>query len=264
MKNFLSFLIIISLISYPFQVQAVTAQYCYDGTNTWASWWMEDLTDNTSNGYTLTNNSSATFVAANFDNGGRVTSGSWFDYSASALGWAGGNISISVWIKMVTDSGTQELFQISDSVTTKTALTMRYDGSSWILYRYRINEAVISVTETVALGTTNWHHFVVTYNTAGSGTLTVYRNNVSKGTASGAGVGSGTPTASHFALGKGTAPEICPANYASAIYDEVIVENTVWDATKVDAVYDRTDAAIKTSCAAVTAVPIISPLINFE
>ena len=269
MKKILLILIIALLISYPFQyVGAVTAQYCFDGANTWASYWLEDELDNTANNYDLTNNGSVTFPAGLFDNGGSLgTSNStkWLENSTS-LGWAGGDVSIYFRIKILTDSGTQELIQIEDPTTTKTAITMRYNGGSdWTVYRYRINVGIVSVPESIALGTTNFYNFVITYN-ASTDDLKVYRDTVLIGTANNGLDGNTTTDPAHFSIGKGTGPDISSANYSSAIYDEVVVENTVWDQTKIDAVNDRSDAAILTNCAGGGGGggSIISPLILFE
>lgn len=164
---------------------------------------LEDANDN-KNSNNLTNTGTVTFTAAKFNNGANFGS-SDADKSlniASALGYGGGAYAISGWFKQLTDiaSGTYSLVQLIDSASD-TNLNIIYDynsGTRRLLFqRVKVGVAVNEITHTINLGTSIFHHLVLTYDGA---TVEAYVNNASVGTVSASGSGT-TPQTSGMAIG---------------------------------------------------------------
>lgn len=175
----------------------------FNDANLQAYYKLEDATDD-KNANDLTNTNSVGFAAAKFNNGADFGS-SDADKSlniASNLGYGGGAYAISGWFKQTTDvaSGTYSLVQVVDA-GSDTTLNIIYDYNSGtrrlVFQRVKVGVAVNEILHTVNLGTTIFHHLVLTYDGA---TVEAYLDNASVGTVSASGSGT-TPQTSKVAIG---------------------------------------------------------------
>lgn len=135
------------------------------------------------NGNNLTNEGTATFVAAKFTNGvsGGSTDADKALTIASALGYTGGDYSISLWLKLNTEiaSGVYYICEIAEAPNDTTILLQYdYNGGTRQLSVLRVRLGVAADTGTphnVDLGTSTFHHIVWTRS---STTMKLYLNNV--------------------------------------------------------------------------------------
>ncbi len=165
----------------------------YNDANLQEYYKLEDLTGK--NGNTLTNNNSATFVAAKFGNG---VSGGSSDADktlslANALGWNGGAYAISCWIKVNTAPGSGTLYNVFEHFegTNDNSILVEYENSGGTLrlvwHRLRVGIADATGTYNVDLGTADFHHLVWTYD---GSTVKGYLDNVERASFAASGNGS--------------------------------------------------------------------------
>lgn len=148
-------------------------------------------------GNTLVNHNTTNFASALINNGadfGTTNTNKYFDIN-SDFGINGGSLSISTWVKLRTEvsSGQYSIFQLEDgSNSTFYTLLYQYNGGSRRLRIDRGRRAVgdFTVDHTITLGTSAWHHVVVTYD---GSTLTLYVDGANVGTLSTSGGGSSGP-----------------------------------------------------------------------
>lgn|SRR3990167_3323711 len=147
----------------------------------------------------LTNNNAATFVAAKFNNGvsGGSTDADKALTIASSLGYDGGAYAVSFWLRILTEPATDtafDIFEVVDSVTDTSLLLNYIDtaGTKTLAFaRIRLNVAGDSDSHTVTLGTSVFHHIVLTYD---GSTVKGYLDNVEVTSVASTGNGSGTTT----------------------------------------------------------------------
>ncbi len=131
---------------------------------------LEDLTGK--NGNTLTNNGTATFVAAKFGNGADFGSSANDRYltQTSALGFNGGAYSVSLWVNVNTAVAAETIYNLLNigDATTDTEFLLSYSQLSGVkaVYFSRIRRGVGAdeFTHTIDLGTATWHHIAQTYD----------------------------------------------------------------------------------------------------
>lgn len=241
----------------PVQAQTTALQYCPDA-NSRAVYWLEDLTDQTSNSYTLTNNNLVSFVAGNFNNAadfGIANTNKYLDI-ANNLGWTGSSdLSISVWVKIRTEPtafnapGAANLVNIWNGVN-KVNMRIHYGNEAGTLKLaiLRDNSGIGEVVAKypVTLGTSSWHHVALTYNgTSGVGKL--YLDGSDTG-ATFTQIGNGTHTSTfsdRFNIGAyGDGLVIPQYMFASAYFDEVVVSSSVFSSTDVANIFNRTNPPI--------------------
>ncbi len=151
---------------------------------------------------TLTNVNSVSYSSAVINNGGvfAKASSKVLQKSSAILGTAPRNFTVSLWVKLNSEvqSGDNNqgyyLFSHQDSAgggsREQIYINYDYNGGSRILRAGVYTGSEHEVTKSGNLGTSSWYHIVLT---CVSGTLTLYVNGVSQGTASisGSGTGSG-------------------------------------------------------------------------
>lgn len=197
------------------------------------------------NGNTLTNNNTATFVAAKFNNGvsGGSSDGNKSLSVASALGYTNGAYGISLWAKMNTEiaSGNYDLIEISEA-TTDTSLIITYDynaGTRRLQFTHlRAGVAADQINHTITLGTTDFYHIVFT-SSGNGGTLKGYVNNVATATATHVGT-AGSGLADKTAILEGRTAN---NNSTLGIIDDVALFNREITAAEVDLIYNGPPAA---------------------
>jgi len=189
------------------------------------------------NGNTLTNNGTTPFNAAKFNNGadGGTTNTTKYLRVASALGYNNTAYSISLWVKLNTEiAANTYCFAELVHAGTGTTLVIDYNyngGSRQIeVYHLRLGIASGNVTAIQSLGTSVWHHMVLTWDAT---TVKGYIDGASFGTpANDAGTGSGG-TSGLTILDQRTAG----SSPASAIIDDVGLFNRVLTAAEVSTLY---------------------------
>jgi hypothetical protein len=129
---------------------------------------------------TLTNNGTTTFTSALINNGadyGTANTTKYFRSGTNNLGIDGGAITISTWVKMRTEIGSaKQVIALQGSVTSQVNYIIYYDYNAGTR-RLTFNRQKQAVTNNetsgnATLGTTQWHHVVLTYdgtNLAGFG-----------------------------------------------------------------------------------------------
>lgn len=201
---------------------------------------LENVNDTTANAFNLTNNGTVTFSTAKFSNGADLgaTNTTKSLSTTNSLGIDGGSISVSIWVKMNAEigSGLQD-FVVQGNTVSSVLYLIRYDynsGTRQVTFR-RVTFGVggVSVNYTIALGTSNFNHLVLTYNSSNS-TLTGYVNKVSVGTTTGSGNGSGAATG--FSIGDDHANG--DLRYSSILIDDCAVFNRELTSKEVTLLYD--------------------------
>ena len=215
---------------------ATLGEYLGAGSGTTlALYHLENTTDSSGNGRTLTNNNSVAFNAAKFSNGADFgASGNTKSLSiGSALGYSA-NITMSCWVKLNTEiTSSYYVFLNLDHLTTRVAFRMYYDYNSGTrrLYfgRTKLGVADNLVLYNQTLGTTNWNHFLMTYD---GSNCRVYMNGNLFGTVASSGNGTFTSFTDNFSIGN------TKTTYQNGhIIDEVIVENRAWSASEIKKYY---------------------------
>lgn len=166
-----------------------------------AFWKLDESSGNAADSvgsFTLTNRGTTTYTAGLINNGADFGSANTTKAlnTSNTLGIDGGAMSISLWVKLNTEipSGTWSLAVQQNLTSTKTGYWFRYYYNSGTPYleweRWRNNSADQRGTYTVSLGTSTWHHLVITYDTT---TVKGYLDGVERASFSASGSGSGSP-----------------------------------------------------------------------
>jgi len=231
--------------------QTIDLQYCAD-FNSLAVYWLENISNQVPSGNPLINHNSVVFNLGNFNNAADFGSNNTNKYlnvgPGVGIGWNGGNVTISLWVKISTEPSNESfrLAQLVDSTTTDTMLELRYAdvaGSKTLEFgRTRIGIVSVNFASLQILGTTNWHHVVGTYN-GSTGVGTLYLDNVNLGFFTQTGNGNfsvGTGQDNNFILGVFIDGNNLPAGgFLKGLIEEAVVDSTVWDSTKINAVKNR-------------------------
>lgn len=190
-----------------------------------------DVSDESDNGYTLTNNGTTTFSAAKIGNGANFgTTNSTKSLSiVNNLGIDGGAITITAWVKLTTEIGADTYGLVSQngvSTDTNYWFAYEYNGGTRRMgfYRRKVGSASDGPTYNLTMGTSAFYHLGLTYDTTNvrgyvAGTLVAGPTAAS---------GNGTGASDGFYIGQdgyGAA--------ASSITDEVIVWNVALSATEI-------------------------------
>lgn len=141
----------------------------FGDANLQAYYKLEDVSDS-KGANTLTNNNTVTFTAAKFTNGANLgsTDANKCLSVASALGYANGAYSVSLWVKLNTElTGADTVYQICNIYTTTSQWLLNYSrvGGVNALNFTRFDGATLEgPSYNVTLGTTDFHHIVMTHD----------------------------------------------------------------------------------------------------
>jgi hypothetical protein len=197
---------------------------------------LENTTDASGNGNTLTNTGSVAFNPAKFGNGADFGSSgnSKRLTTANALGWNGGNITMSCWAKLNAEiTSSYYVFLNIEHVTTRSAMRMFYDYGSGTrrLYfgRTKLGVADNILTYNLTMGTSNWYHFLMTFD---GSNCRIYVNGALVGTVASSGNGTFTSFSDAFNIGNtGT-------TYLNGhMVDLTFIQNRVWSASEIQKYY---------------------------
>lgn len=209
-------------------------------TNPISYWKLDESSGNAADSVgsrTLTNTNSVGYVSAKINNGadfGASNTNKRLLYTVDSLGISTGAISISGWVKMSTEigSGITRFFEHRNGANG-IANYVEYDfngGTRRInIGRDRTGSAIEVARNTITLGTTNYTHFVMTYD---GSTVTGYINGSSIGTVASSGTGSAITDG--FCVGA----TVNGFLFASAIIDEVGIWNVALSASEVTSLYN--------------------------
>lgn len=196
--------------------------------------------DSTENAFNLTNATIASFPAAKYGNGALGDGVDNNLYITDNLGIDGGAISVSLWAKLNNEisSGVWAFFG-QTSATSKVRYEVRYEyngGTRRLVFsRVKNNVADQSATHNVDLGTSQFHHIVLTYDGT---TVKGYLNKVEVASfaASGNGATTGNSAFILFARDNGD-NTINQQNYIDATLDDVGVFNREINSTEVQTLF---------------------------
>lgn len=177
---------------------------------------------------------------------GKINNGAVFNQTTnklqvnSNLGINGGSCSISLWAKMSANpaSGFDDFFFLTANSTSKANYNIYYENNSGTLQlsfsRGRDNVGDQIARTNVDLGTTNWHHCVLTYDGTN---IEGYLDGTSIGTAAASGNGTGPATGNVSLIGAWTYNGNY-GNYHKGMIDEVGVWSRALSSTEVTALYN--------------------------
>ena len=193
----------------------------------------------TTPGNDLTNNGTATFVAAKFNNG---VSGGSSDADktlsiASALGLTNGSYGISFWAKVLTapSSVTYNFLELFETTTDISLLVEYVDTAGTktvVFHRVKVGVADEVASFAIDLGIADLHHFVITYNGT---TIKGYIDNIERASFAASGNGS-SATATKFCIMGGRTDNT--SNNFLGIVDDVALFNRNLTAADVDLIYN--------------------------
>lgn len=206
-----------------------------------AYWKLEDTADSEAS-YTLTNNNTVTFTTAKYLNGANLgTSNTNKSLSVNSdLTITGGAMSISMWVKILTEitTGSYCLIDHSDAGNlVQTMIIYEYNAGTPRLRFDRTKRGVSNnpIYHNITLGETNFHHVCLTYDTTN---LVAYYNGEAVGSplaTSGNGSTGGSSDMVNIGRTQGNAGTF--ASYASALIDDVAVFNDALTADEVRTIY---------------------------
>src|SRR6267142_896903 len=198
-----------------------------------------DAADATGNGWTLTNNNSATYGAGLIGNCVIFGTSNTNKYLSNAnnLGITGGAMSIAMWVNPQTapSATTYALATQSDVTTSDTFFSIYYEDAGGLRVRFqrtKVGVAANNFSHSVDLGTGSWHQLVLTYN---GSTVTGYLDGSSVGTVASSGNGSGGTNFNAFELARNN-PD--GGEYASVKEDEVGVWSRELTSAEVTSLYN--------------------------
>jgi len=200
---------------------------------------LEDTSDATGNGFTLTNNGTTPFNSAKIGNGadgGASNSGKYLSITNN-LGIDGGTMSYSAWVNVTT--------QLTGANETQAICSLGSDNTDITYHLFYMTEASVKkigfnrlrngiadgytyYPTTLTAGT--WYHIVATYDGTNS---RIYVNGVLQATAAQSGNGSGTTTSRFFILNSTQTTTM----YFSGIVDELGVWNRALTSAEIVALY---------------------------
>lgn len=194
--------------------------------------------------YTLSNVGTTTFVAAKFDNGIELGTANTSKYMrvSSAMGISSGAISVSMWVKINTEPATNTIYNLFSRGETATDVRhwIRYSDSAGVkniqFNRQRENVANDAFTYNVTLGTTDWKHFVLTYDGTN---VKGYLNGAYLNSVASSGNGSTGVFADNTTIGAGeiTQGNSNPTLYSNAVIDDVAIFNRALTDAEVYQIY---------------------------
>ncbi|MBI5954465.1 MAG: LamG domain-containing protein [Chloroflexi bacterium] len=206
-----------------------------------AYWELESgaLTTDSKASYTLTNSNSVSSGTGQF--GGAADYGSSNTNKnlgvTSDLGITNGTFSISLWVKLNTEVGVgaEYSFVSSEDTTNDILKQINYyetGGTRRVAFRrWRQGIAADEVTYDVTLGTSNWSHFVVTYDA--TNLRGYYNGSLVAGPTAFSGDGSGVATAqTNIGSYRNS------SNYSSVLIDDVAFFNDALTAGEVTTLYN--------------------------
>lgn len=213
-------------------------------TSTKGLYRLSSTTDYSGNGNNLTNNNTVTFVAGKFGNCADFGTSNTDKYLriSSAMGISNGVITVSLWVRMNTEIATNTVSRLfcRGEAATDVRHWISYNDTSGTPYlqfnRQRENIANDSFNYNVTLGTTIWHHVVLTYDGTN---VRGYLNGAYLNAVASSGNGASGVFADNTTIGAAETnqPNSNPSLFANADIDEVIIENRAWSTPEVRKYY---------------------------
>lgn len=200
---------------------------------------LEDTADS-KGAYTLTNNGTVAFNAAKFENGADLGTANTTKYLSvmNDMGITNGAVSISFWGKITAEPATntiKNLFERGDSGTDVRHRISYEDQSgvkALVFNRQRENVANDQFTYNVTLGTSIFHHFVITYDGT---TVHGFLDGADIGNVASSGNGGSGVFSDYLIIGArmATQTDNTVSLYASAIIDDFAVFNRQLTAAEI-------------------------------
>lgn len=210
-------------------------------TNLVSYWKLDESSGNAADSVganTLTNTNTVSFAPAFRNNGadfGAANSNKYFTRTSAVI-TLGGACSISMWVKLETEVGANffPFFTIVEQ-TNNTQQCIEYDYNAGTrrmnFCRTKFGVADQNVFSNLTMGTSNWYHFVYTYDGAN---IIGYVNGASVGTTAASGAGSADPTFTATRLGS----DYAASKFLQGLADECGVWSRAITGTEVTQLYN--------------------------
>lgn len=221
----------------PFSSNARQLPFCPD-RDTRALFHLEDTSDSSPQGYTLSNNGSVSFPSGKFANsadfGNANTNKSLI--AAGNLGISGGTYTIGLWVKpnVPITNGVWNLIQLADDATDiATYIAYAYNGGSPQIRFYRMRGGISfgQANCDVTLGTQDYSFLAITYD---GSTVRGYFNGVQVTSLNESGNGSFSVSPSELTIGAGRSySNGTLGDYASMSVDEVVVSSRAFPSEEI-------------------------------
>ncbi|HET9410040.1 MAG TPA: FG-GAP-like repeat-containing protein [Candidatus Sulfotelmatobacter sp.] len=231
---------------------------------------LEDTSDSSGNGHTLTNNASTTFNPGILHNAADFGANNTTKYlNDGGLGINGGSISVNSWFKVTTaPTGQAEIATESDATNNVTYYFPVYDGTSGkklICGRSKQNVGEDDATYTHDFGTGSWHMATCVYD---GSSIYLYADNVLQASASSTGNGS-SGGYSCDGIGAGAkSGSGCDARQFSGLVDETVFTNSALSTSTINNLWNSgsgKEACTTSGCGvASTTTPMVSSLSQYK
>jgi len=222
----------------------IHASPLFSDANLKAYWRLENETDTSGNGFTLTNNGTIAFNAAKYFKGcelGTANTNKHLNVN-NDLGITTGAISVSMWVKSnTTPSGgvVTSLFEHGDS-GSDTRRWIRYNdaaGTPQLQFnRQKENIANDAFSYNITLSTSEFTHIVYTYDGT---TIRGYVNGVDIGNVAASGNGASGVDIDYTYIGARRSQTPAVTSYANILTDDVAVFNRALTATEVLSIFNE-------------------------
>lgn len=198
-----------------------------------AYWKLEDVNDSKGS-RNFTNTGSVAFNTGKFNNGadyGQNNTTKYLSRTLDNFGLAGNaDVSVSLWVKIRTEPTTlTAFFELPSTLTVSRYLLLDYDFNAGTPRLHVDASLGTTIDYNVTLGTSVYHHIVVTRNVSGN-IITLYLDSVAVGTGT---IGTTSTGANEFTLGSNHAG----GQLSSAIFDDVAIFSRVLTAAEVALIY---------------------------
>ncbi len=201
---------------------------------------LNDANDGSGNGYNLTNNNSVIFTGAKLGNGANFGANNTNKYLSIAnnLGITGGNITMTCWVKILTNADNPILAQGCGTTQYVNYLLTYTNAGALSVNRQQQgvsnNERVVSFS----MGS-GFHHVGLTYDGTN---LKMYADGNQLGTNLACSGNGGTGSTNMFMIGWDNNQKLTNI-YASVIVDECVVWNVALTATEILNLYKQYKAS---------------------
>lgn len=223
----------------------LTGTSLFSDANLIAYYKAEDTSDSKGS-RTLTNDNSVTFTTGKYNNAsnfGSSNTNKSLHRAGDAYGFSGGAVTISCWVKLLAEiaAGSWAFVDLSSDTNDNVyQIVYEYNSGTQRIAFNRVKNGVgfDRVRQTQTMGTSNWFHLAITYNTTN---IYGYINAVQYGPTAASGDGTGT-TANSFTVGADnesvTAGGFTPNLFASALIDDIAIFNRALSSTEITEIYN--------------------------
>ena len=188
-----------------------------------------DGTDDSPNGYDLTEVNTPTYVAGKFGNGANLVSANSQTLTiANNLGMIGGDFSISGWCKKETTGVGGYMFGAGTVAAQDQWIALGWNSATQIIFTFYADDLTATVTDD-----TDWHHFVATFDYSTKARKLYFDNSLANSDTS-----AGVP-ASNANSAIGSSPNAGGSAFFNGKIDDVAIFNRALTDAEVGFIYNN-------------------------